>query len=346
MKLDKIDKNFANSLVRTKENKELLECDYFLFGGSRLNGANGYQRIDESKCDNLSEPLKQLNKNTSGIRACFKTNSRYIMLQAEMPLFIFPMMAESSVSGFDAYIKDGDSFYHKVFLQPYEKRDNGNYICEIDLKNNNDKKIIISFPLYNSPSLVKFFIEKNATVKPFNPYKKLVCFYGSSITQGCSASRPSNSYPMLLSNKFNFDFINLGFSGNCKGDIAIAKYISNLKIDALVMEYDHNSSLDELNKNYEPFLLEILKKIQNLPIILMSRSDFHNTEDDIKRRNIIRRFYTKYKKDYANIYFVDGSKIYSKYGVDICTVDGTHPNDIGMICIAECLEKILRNILK
>jgi hypothetical protein len=46
--------------------------------------------------------------------------------------------------------------------------------------------------------------------------KKPIVFYGTSITQGGSASRPGLAYPSIISRDINVETINLGFSGNGK----------------------------------------------------------------------------------------------------------------------------------
>jgi hypothetical protein len=50
-----------------------------------------------------------------------------------------------------------------------------------------------------------------------------VVFYGTSITQGSCTSRPGMSYQAILGRQLNLNHINLGFSGNGKGEAAVAR---------------------------------------------------------------------------------------------------------------------------
>ena len=60
-------------------------------------------------------------------------------------------------------------------------------------------------------------------MRPSSPPRPLpsphpVVFYGTSITQGGCASRPGMSYQAILGRRLNLDHVNLGFSGNGKGE--------------------------------------------------------------------------------------------------------------------------------
>lgn len=46
------------------------------------------------------------------------------------------------------------------------------------------------------------------------------------------------------------------------------------------------------------------------------------------------------------MYFIDGEKIYGKADRQLCSVDGTHPNDLGMYRFAQKLYPIIKKILK
>ena len=80
---------------------------------------------------------------------------------------------------------------------------------------------------------------------PAQKYEKPVCFYGSSITQGGCASKPGNSYNAMLARWLDFPQVNLGFSGNGKGEDTMAEYIASLDMSAFVYDYDYNAPTTE-----------------------------------------------------------------------------------------------------
>ena len=135
------------------------------------------------------------------------------------------------------------------------------------------REITINFPLYNGIESLYIGIDEHSTLEKAAPYKmeKPIVFYGSSVTQGACASRPGTCYPSLLSRWLDADFINLGFSGNDKGEPALAHYIASLEMSAFVYGYGYNARTIEHYKNtYYPFYEIIRKKNPELPIIMMS----------------------------------------------------------------------------
>ena len=54
-----------------------------------------------------------------------------------------------------------------------------------------------------------------------------------------------------------------------------------------------------------------------------------------ERRDIIRATYeTAVAQGDRNVYFIDGETLFGEHCREDCTVDGTHPNDLGMYRMA------------
>src|SRR5437660_1058190 len=70
---------------------------------------------------------------------------------------------------------------------------------------------------------------------------KPVVFYGTSITQGGCASRPGMSYQAIVGRQLNLDFVNLGFSGNGKGEPAVADMVAEIDASAFVVDFSQNN---------------------------------------------------------------------------------------------------------
>ena len=173
-------------------------------------------------------------------------------------------------------------------------------------------------------------------------------FYGSSITQGASASRPAITYPALLSQALDCDFINLGFAGNGKAEQEIADYIAGLSMSAFVYDYDHNSpSVEHLKKTHENMYLTIRKKHPTLPIIMMSRPQYHAVPlDQVDARfRIIEQTYQNALARGENVFLLDGRHFYDKFGYSNCVQDASHPNTLGMYAIYDAVLPILKKAL-
>jgi len=189
-----------------------------------------------------------------------------------------------------------------------------------------------------------------ARIEAPTPYKhsKPMLFYGSSITEGAHATRPSNAYTALVSSHLDIDYYNFGFSGSAKGHLDFAEYIVRQDISIFVLDYDHNAPDTEyLEKTHEPFFKYIRERKPDLPIVITTSPDFDYAEDKALRREIIRKTYTNaVNSGDKNVYFVDGETFFGDKDRHSCTSDTTHPNDLGHYRMAQILEPLIKDILQ
>lgn len=312
---------------------------------------DGFKRMPTEVAGQVSGDVLGLHANTAGGRIRFKTNSRRIVLQCQYPWisigFNFTCIGSS---GFDLY---ADGHYINAFLP-----ESGNIvpsvqpvICRME-RSFQDRKlrdIVIHFPSYNDVSRVSIGLEAEAAVLPGESYRpiKPIVYYGSSITQGGCASHPGNSYQNMICREMNVDYVNLGFSGSCKAEPAMADYLAELDMSAFVYDYDHNApDVAHLAKTHEPLFLKIREKQPELPVIMISVSDDAMGDTIVARRAVIRRTYENaLAAGDRNVYFIDGRQMYREPGRDLCTVDGCHPNDLGFWCMAKTIGGMLKQIL-
>ena len=83
-----------------------------------------------------------------------------------------------------------------------------------------ERELTLYLPLYKPVKVLALGLDAAAGVKPARRFSqaKPIVFYGTSITQGGCASRSGLSYQAILARQMNLDFVNLGFSGNGKGE--------------------------------------------------------------------------------------------------------------------------------
>lgn len=140
------------------------------------------------------------------------------------------------------------------------------------------------------------------------------------------------------------DHINLGFSGNGKGELFIAEYIAGLDMSACVLDYDYNAP-DEahLKATHEPFFKAIRSKHPRLPVVFISSP---NTALFTERRAIIKQTYENaVSAGDKNVWFIGGETMYGVKDRDACIVDGTHPNDFGFMRMAKTIYPVLKKAL-
>ena len=321
----------------------VLQAPFSIHGLIYENGR--FRRMPESIAESVSSGVHWLHSNTSGGRVRFKTNSPYIAISTKMErVGKMDHFALTGSAGFDLFL---DGKFHSTFRPPYNIEDGFQSLLE--LSDSKVKDVEINFPLYSGVCELYIGLQKDATVAEHTPYKtkKPVVFYGNSVTQGGCASRPGNAYPNILSRWFDFDFINLGFSGNGKGEQAMVDYMAGLDMGMFIMDYDHNSpSVEHLQETHPNMYRSIRAAHPDIPIIMMSAiSAPWSLKRHYDRRDVIRKTYDDaVANGDQNVYFWDGTECFAPYA-DYGTVEGDHPNDYGFYGIAEALSQIIKNII-
>ncbi len=357
MRIDELDKNFAVNLNLSKKDVKVYDvCDapFSLHGLIAPKDKNDrFRRMPEEVAKSVSEGVYALHANTAGGRVRFKTDSDYIAIVAEMPankIGKMPHFALTGSAGFDLYgIYDGEESYIKSFIPPFDIKDG--YQSEFYIPNPEMRDYTINFPLYSDVSGLKIILSERAKVLAPDDYKIKVpvVYYGSSITQGGCASRPGNAYQAIITRALGCDHINLGFSGNAKGEKEIAEYIASLEMSAFVYDYDYNPpTVDHLEKTHEPMFDKVRAAHPDTPIICVSGIISHKFNNrDERRRVIIETVDAARAAGDKNVYFIDGRDFAKgRYAKDSLSVDGCHPNDYGFVCMAEKIGEVLKAALK
>jgi len=340
MKISDLDKNFSVDFGIDIDGLHWFDTKASpikVYGMCSIEKGDIFRRIPKEVAESISEGVVGTGKCSAGGRIRFRTNSKHIALKADLPKWgRMYHMTFLGQSGFDIYSSDNGEYKFVKVFRPRET--NGDYEAVVDT----DGKwhtYTINMPLYNPVNEVYIGLDVESEIEGPEPYRydKPVLYYGSSITQGGCASRPGNSYQAMISRKLDCDHINLGFSGNAKGELAMAEYIATLDVAAFVIDYDHNAKdAESLLKTHYPFYEFYRSKRPDTPIIFVSRPDYYpDKQDDVKRRDAVIATYERaIANGDKNVSFVDGAHLFDGEFADSCTVDGVHPNDLGFYRMA------------
>ena len=285
----------------------------------------------------------------AGGRICFKTNSTKIAIIAQVNAYHGVNFTGIALSGFDLNIKENGKFHRRKIFRP--KDDISLPYSGLAKLVEGDKEILIHMPNYGAVESLEIGVEKGCYLEPLNPYRqdiKPILYYGSSITQGGCASVPGNAYENIIGVRTNVDFINLGFSGWAKGEAKMAEYIAKQDISLFVFDYDHNAGVEQYRETHYPFYKTIRDANPNLPILVVTRPDVEQvpSETDV-RISIAKETVERAKAEGdKNIYFINGYDLFGPEDVDLCTVDGCHPNDLGFYRMANVIGAKIKEILK
>ena len=354
MKIEEIDSNLSVKTDITEPDIVWLDIKKPPFAVSGIcydEAQKCYTRMPQKIADQVSDGVAELNRHTAGGRVRFRTNSSFIGIHAVMNNgSLMPHITLLGQSGFDLYRKkEGDSkeiFCHS-FMPPMDMLSGYSSPFVTD---GAWAEYTINFPLYDGVRELFIALKRDAVVLEPEPYDFTVpvVYYGSSITQGGCASRPGNSYQAILSRRLHGDYLNLGFSGSCKGETTMAEYLAGLTMSVFVCDYDHNApTVEHLRSTHLPLYRKIREVQPSLPILLISAPNMLLEPEIFRaRRDVILQTYeTALAEGDRNVSFIDGSELFAGEEWDACTVDGTHPNDLGFYRMAMRIERELKALL-
>lgn len=352
-----LDQNMANQKTADGEELRWLEpgTDLTLYGLEKTD--TGYQRFDPTDKRLKGTGILNFAEFTAGGRCRFCTDSEKIAVKVRIKDYSLPSIMSLMVCcGFDLYETEestGEEFFAGGFRPP-ALIENGEYECLVNLPFAGERKsryFTLYFPVFAKFHSVKIGVEKNAFCGEGWRYRNdfPVCFYGSSITQGAAASRPGNTYESMISQRYNLDYRNMGFSGNAKGEPQVAQCLSEQNYSVFVYDYDYNApSPEHLRKTHEPFYRILREAHPEMPVIMVSAIPgiHRRPEETEQREEVILRTYENAKKRGENVYFLSGREIFAGKKSMNYIVDGVHPNDLGYEKMAEKIGELVNRCLK
>lgn len=313
--------------------------------------AGQYLRMPTAVAAATSPGVERLHRHTAGGRLCFVTDSTHITLYAKVRVdSVMSNMAWSGQACFDLYI---DNVFHGLFRSTaaggFVSSTFSNPLPSRRALPKGCHHIVINFPSYAEVYDVAVGVDEGAEMRCDDPYddRLPILYYGSSITQGASSTRPGLIYQNHIARALATDYINLGFSGCAKGEAAMIEYLTTIPSSVFVCDYDHNhNNADKLRATHYPLYRAYRAAHPDTPIVFLTRPDidleiFGDATHDV----VVETFERARSEGDTNVYFIDGEILFGETDRDACTVDGTHPNDIGFYRFYKVLCPLLRRLL-
>ena len=309
-----------------------------------------YWRLPDEESAPVSNYIRERSKTACGGRVRFRTDSKNVTVKMKLhTLGVDPCIAVCGSSGADVFTGAG---INSAYVGQINPRNYENYMPELSFRlDGSVQQVTINLPRNETIGGVWISIDDDARLLAPLPYSRegKLCFYGSSITEGGCCSRPGNAYTAVVARWLDIDYVNYGFSGNAKGEDAMADIICRRDFSAFIYDYDHNApDAAHLEKTHERFFRRVRGAHPDMPIIIMTKPDFDSDPaGNTARREVIRRTYTNaIAAGDKNVYFLDGERFFGTLGREMCTVDGCHPNDLGFYRMAEQVYGALARALK
>ena len=289
-----------------------------------------------------------LGESPSGARIRFRSNSTHLAVRLAYPSA--PNMKNMHAfgqTGVDLYING--SYYSTAIAPKDATSDKPVEHVFFDNLDRQDRELTLYLPLYKPVKVLGISVDSDAktTRSPAFANDRPVVFYGTSITQGGCASRPGLSYQAILGRQLNLDFVNLGFSGNGRGEPAVAKMVAEIDASAFVLDFSQNNpTVDSLREVYEPFLTTIRSKHPTTPIIAITAIAASRESEKLAqmRQHIHDVVNRRISAGDRYLTLVEGPSLLGSNRLD-GLVDGVHPNDLGFRWMADGLAPYLEKAL-
>ena len=314
-----------------------------------------YDRLPANVTTNVNGGVRSMKHHTSGMLFRFATDSKSLKFRWKPYNGGLGMdhMPSTGVSGIDVYrfdAKAGKWRYVKTG-RIWDAQKGGS----LDISWTPGTPCLVNLPLYNGIKEFKLGIESGATISALPPRKsgvyKPVVFYGTSITHGGCCSRPGLGFVNIVGRGLDVPVVGLGFSGSGVMEFEMSEHIARIDASCYVLDCLWNMSLTEkqgpgrsVEGNYERFIRNLRAKRPGVPIVMAEQCDVYMNGPNDKDK-FIRALYEKLVAEgWKDLVYLPKDNMYT--GDFEGTVDGCHPNDLGMASMAKAFGGAVKKALK
>ncbi|WP_127579774.1 SGNH/GDSL hydrolase family protein [Paenibacillus koleovorans] len=317
-----------------------------------------YRRLPVAPEWPIRPEVDELANCTAGGQVRFRTDSTKLSVRVKLAgaanMYHMPSTGQC---GFDCYIGEPEQMKYAgttrydIALTEYEW-----IIFDWPELSPESRMITLNFPLYQGVEELEIGLLPGAVLEAPTPYadNRKIIIYGTSITQGGCAMRPGMAYPNIISRWMNYEIYNQGYSGNGRGDPEMARLLADIDNPAmLVLDYEANSvSVEYYSQTLPEFVSIYREKHPTVPILIISKINYCYNHfqpsvvelNDIRRRLASELVEQRRAAGDRHIHFLDGAGLLGE-DYEECTVDGSHPTDLGFWRMAERIAPVIRGLL-
>ena len=351
----KFDPAMAQKNAVIEDGIKWIDGRYLPIEGRAYNDVEHYyDRLPENVTTNVNRGVRNMKHHTSGMLFRFRTDSKNLSFKW-VPYnkgLSMDHMPSTGVSGIDVYRFDaakGKWFYVKTG-RIWDAEKGGS----LAIKWTPGDACIVNLPLYNGIKSFSLGVDPEAKIEALGPrasgVDKPVVFYGTSVTHGGCCSRPGLAFVNRVGRDLDVPVVGLGFSGSGVMEFEMSEHLARINASCYVLDCLWNMSLKEgrrpgrsVEANYERFIRNLRAKRPGVPIVMAEHCNVYGNEKDDKDL-FIRKLYEKLVAEgWKNLVYLPNDEMYT--GDYEGTVDGSHPNDLGMESMSKAFGKAVREAL-
>jgi len=349
-----------NAVADNVENEEKiewyspLEKPFSIYGLKWEESKPLYRRLPVKEEGYFTAKVNRWANCPAGGQIHFSTDSRDVWIHVELDGIRWrDRSSPVSTYGFDVYKQEADflRFLGTTRLKEGEETYTSKVMLQEEAEMNS---FVINMPLFNAVKKIEIGVSEGSRVEANTHFENKPCvvIYGTSITHGSAASRPGMAYPNILSRMLGREVVNLGFAGSGKGEPELADCINEIPGKGLIILDIECNTHDKLKEVLKPFVERIRSEDKTTPILILSR--IHLTRDALSEWKARRKELTQFQIDLVQkfrdagddkIFFMDGRELTDEEWKWDCTVDGTHPSDLGFSMMAKNLKPVVEALL-
>lgn len=323
------------------------------FFGKVFETTHPFDRVDP--LPGMTDGEKNQAKQSSGLAVAFSTNSKSIGIRVVYrgSGATGGNSSTTSARGFDLYMKTKDGRWMWAG-NGYPKQNTADTPHEVELipdSGKEEKHCILYFPISSRIATLEVITDEGAWIESDSiPFKGRIAVFGSSFTQGSGAGRCAMTWEAQLSRETGYNFMNFGFSGNCKLQPYFADALCTADVDAYVFDAFSNPTPAEVQERLEPFIQKLVKARPGVPLIFLQTirrekrnfSDSYDAKEHAKRENA-EKLMAEMTAKYPDVYWVNTTNATSERHE--ATSDGTHPDSYGYMLWMESVKDPILEIL-
>jgi len=342
-------------ILSGQENIKFIEGQELTVIG-KFHDEDGYARFPERYKSKLRPEVWSIGQRSTGISILFESDATRIAVRWTLA-GEYVMLHTSTIAarGVDLYVEANGKWH---FIQAGAPNGKTSEVMLTSGEKPVMRKYLLNLPLNIRAESVFIGVNQEAEIRKLDTplsTRKPIVHYGSSITQAASASRPGMAYTNILSRWLDRSIINMGFSGQGTFDESVGEAMCETDASLYIVDCNPNTE-DSLICERAINLVRQLKTCRpDVPVLMVENFLYaisYFRSDYLENNEIPNRKQLELQKAYDTLLQSGIKELYYQKGKDLIgtdqegTIDGAHPNDLGLYRFAETLYPTIQSIIR